>query len=462
MWCGRAAGRSAPPSDDVLALARSYLELEDVARRATIAARLDVSGCDPLAVVKALRPAPEPGIAPGYRRAEPFRSPTLRERYPDDLLYYTIPATYDPQRPTGMAIILHGGSRGTDRSMPHWYMRNDGRGSGLAEALDAIGFVGVAPSAPVSESSWVRWCLPGGEDYVRDVIVEFQERLSIDPDRVFLIGHSMGGFGAYHHVQVQPDRFAAVLVSAGSWYHAFWPVIRGTPLWIVHGARDSEPGGRPHFTDVAFARLADRLLTEQGIAHAYREHPDQHSLPFGMTDVRHFIERMPDVRRDPLFPRVAVVRPRGWRAGEFRDAPHNRWLSLLEVRPGDIAFDAARHGGPGQFWGMPRENWEAWHLVHDRQKRSGAMVEACYRGDNHFDLTTRNAARIAIWLHPAMVDFAQPVRVTVDGALLFNERVEPSVSVALDACERRRDWGLIYSGRVEFVVPADAPPGAPP
>ena len=54
-------------------------------------------------------------------------------------------------------------------------------------------------------------------------------RYNIDPNRVFLTGQSMGGWGGYHHVQVQPDRFAAVLTSAGAWRSAYWPVIRGTP-----------------------------------------------------------------------------------------------------------------------------------------------------------------------------------------------------------------------------------------
>jgi len=113
--------------------------------------------------------------------------------------------------------------------------------------------IGVGPSAPWNEDDHSRWCLPEADDYIADVVQECKTRFYIESDRVFLLGHSMGGFGAYHQVQRQPDRFAAVIASAGSWSLAQWPVIRGTAFCIVHGARDAELGARDRHTDVAFA-----------------------------------------------------------------------------------------------------------------------------------------------------------------------------------------------------------------
>ena len=48
-----------------------------------------------------------------------------------------------------------------------------------------------------------------------DVISECEERFNIDPDRVFLFGHSMGGFGGYHQALRGPDRFASIIISSG-------------------------------------------------------------------------------------------------------------------------------------------------------------------------------------------------------------------------------------------------------
>ena len=456
------AGRPPPVPADVLEAARQYIATTDGERRAALGARLDASDCEPVKVVRALRPAPAPDVKPGYHRAEHFLVPEFRKEYPDDLLYYVVPDSYTPERPAALAVVLHGGAKGTERTMADWYMRPDPKGSGLGKAFMEAGMIGVGPSAPVSTERWERWCLPEADDYLRAVIIEFQSRFNIDPDRVFLMGHSMGGFGAYQHVQVQPDRFAAVLVHAGSWYMAYWPVIRGTPLWIVNGIRDSEPGGRPHYTDIAFARLAGRLLKEQGIAHEVREHPGQHSLPNGMDPIRALIARMPETRRDPFQARVVVATPRGWTAGDMRDAPHNRWLSIVETEPGSLTYDTTRHKGAKQFWGMPRENWENWSLQHVRQERPGAMVDAVNRGGNRFDVTTRNVRRFSIWLHPRMVDFSQPVHVTVNGSPAFGAPVRPSVATALESYERRRDWGLVYPARITIPVPESAPEAGKP
>jgi len=436
----------------VLGAARDYLATTDREKREGLAAVLGASNCDSIRTVQALRPPPASDVVPGYHQAEHFLVPELRKRYPDDLLYVVVPESCTAKQSVPLAVVMHGGAKGIERTMAHWYMRPDPKGSGLGKAFMDAGMIAVGPSAPISTKRWERWCLPEADDYLRDVIIEMQSQFNIDPDRVFLLGHSMGGFGAYQHIQVQPDRFATVLVHAGSWYTAYWPVIRGTPLWIVHGVRDSEPGGRPHYTDIAFARLTAKLLTEQGIVHEVREHPGQHALPNGMPAIREFIARMPKLRRDPFQPRVVVVSPRGWRAGDLRNAPHNRWLSIVETMPGKLTYDTIRHEGAKQFWGMPRENWENWALRHARQERPGAMVDATNAGENRFEVTTRNVRRFAIWLHPRMVDFSMPVRVTVNGALALEQQVQPSAVTALASYERRRDWGLLYPARLEVLV----------
>ena len=274
----------------------------------------------------------------------------------------------------------------------------------------------------------------------------------VDPDRVVLMGHSMGGFGAYPQAQRQPDRFSVVLASAGAWALAYRPVLHGTPLWLVHGARDAEPGVRPHFTDVSYARFADKLLREQGLVHEYREHPRGHAIDDGREIYRAFLERMPHMRRDAYCAHVVVVTPRGWTANAMHEAPHNRWLSILETGKGKLTYDALTSEGPPQSAKMPLANWQGWRLIHTRRELDGTMVEAVNRGQNVFDVTTRGVKRFSLWLHPKMVDFSKPVRVSVDGKMAFHGPVRPTLSAALRSFERRRDWGLIYTAEIQVTV----------
>ncbi len=61
----------------------------------------------------------------------------------------------------------------------------------------------------------------------------------IDTDRVYVLGHSGGGFGTWASVAEQPNRFAAAISSAGwlaPWFDA--NAIKDVPIWSFQGAKD--------------------------------------------------------------------------------------------------------------------------------------------------------------------------------------------------------------------------------
>ena len=45
---------------------------------------------------------------------------------------------------------------------------------------------------------------------VMDVIAEVRRDYAIDPDRIYLMGHSMGGYGTWSVAMAHPDVFAAI------------------------------------------------------------------------------------------------------------------------------------------------------------------------------------------------------------------------------------------------------------
>ncbi|MBI4976424.1 MAG: prolyl oligopeptidase family serine peptidase [Spirochaetes bacterium] len=63
----------------------------------------------------------------------------------------------------------------------------------------------------------------------------------IDTDRVYVQGHSMGGFGTWTAVVEQPNRFAAAIASAG-WIGPWADVapIKDLPMWAFQGGKDKE------------------------------------------------------------------------------------------------------------------------------------------------------------------------------------------------------------------------------
>jgi pimeloyl-ACP methyl ester carboxylesterase len=430
-----AAPALALDQDAAATLSRQYLASDSRAERAQLARRLaDYDGpIDP--VLRQLSARTYQAARQSYYPHVHFITPELLKRHPRDLLYYLVPNGYRPDRPSGLIIFMHGGGKSTTANAPDNTLH-----SPTGDMLAATGMVVVGPSAPQA-SSYYRWCLRDLDQYLLDVILEAKSHFHIDPDRVFLLGHSMGGFGAYHHAQRSPDRYAAVVVNSGSWSRGYWPVIRGTPLCIVQAVDDARPGVRWHYTDVEYGRWTDRILTREGLDHLYLEHEGHHGIGYARPQLAEFFASAGRLRRDPYYRHVVLATPAGFRPSCSFPVRHNRWLTLNEPTKGSIEYDELLAHDHGTF--------DSWRLEHRVSTLSGSTIEAVNQGGNVIVITTRHVARFTVWLHPQMVDVSRPVRIFVNGRERFDARVHPSLLTALESYERRQDWGLIYPIKVE-------------
>lgn len=435
-------------------LSAEYLGTEDDDRRDELAQQLGEYDAISDTVIGRLRQRTHEPVKPGYYPEQNFSEPGLLEQHPDDLLYFHVPKAYRADRPCGLIIFMHGGGARSGRSWPGASIRpldtdeDDDENSAMGHLFDAAGLIAVGPSAPWNRKSWYRWCLPEADEYLADVILECKHRFNIDADRVILLGHSMGGFGAFHHVQRHPDRFVAVIAHAGSWDLGHWPVIRGTKLCFINGVLDAErkPNGdgwyRWHFTDIAYARETDRLLRKQNLDYVFHEHPAGHDICYGKPYIARFLSASRDLRRDPYAPHIAVATPLGYSRYHSSPVRHNRWLTMNKLSAGKIEFDELVTNDDEDL------AFDDWKLEHRKTQREGSALEAKNLGNNTIEVTTQHVTRFTVWLHPKMIDVSRPVRVIVDGETAFEGRVKPSLATALDSYQRRRDWGLIYPMQV--------------
>ena len=122
----------------------------------------------------------------------------------------TLPATYDPAKPTRLYVWLHGRQNQTTESEFLFAFPNSGPGrppvadQGQIQ-LDVFGRL---------NSAGYHWA---GEADVFEAIAAVQKRFRIDDKRILLRGFSMGGEGAWHIALHYPDRFAAAEIGAGTW-----------------------------------------------------------------------------------------------------------------------------------------------------------------------------------------------------------------------------------------------------
>ncbi|NLF07193.1 MAG: hypothetical protein GX594_04315, partial [Pirellulaceae bacterium] len=83
-------------------------------------------------------------------------------------------------------------------------------------------------------------------------------------------------------------------------------------------------------------------------------------------------------------------------------------------------------------------------------------IWAVYEGNNRFNLTSENARKARIYLHPKMVDFSKPIVVAVNGETVFDAKVEPDMKTMLDLVREFDDRSRIFHAAIDFDIATDA------
>ncbi|MDP9172060.1 MAG: prolyl oligopeptidase family serine peptidase, partial [Acidobacteriota bacterium] len=76
------------------------------------------------------------------------------------------------------------------------------------------------------------------EQDVLDVMAEVQRDYRVDKNRIYLMGHSMGGFGTWSIAQNHPDLFAALGPISGGGDATGMVKLRDIPQYVTHGDDD--------------------------------------------------------------------------------------------------------------------------------------------------------------------------------------------------------------------------------
>ncbi len=124
-------------------------------------------------------------------------------------------------------LFLHGaGTRGTQIEK----LRENVFFS-LTEALEDFPFVVFAPQC--SENTWFD-CFETLRDFARSL----SALAFVDPERIYLMGTSMGGYASWQLAMSCPDLFAAAVPICGG--GMYWNAARlvNVPIWAFHGGKD--------------------------------------------------------------------------------------------------------------------------------------------------------------------------------------------------------------------------------
>jgi predicted peptidase len=154
-----------------------------------------------------------------------------------------IPAHWNGRRPIATILFLHGsGERGMDNRT------QTKNGIRLLIAQDPDGFPALVVCPQCRDGA--RWTDPDMQDMALKALDQSIREFNGDPDRVYLTGLSLGGYGTWDLAQKYPQRWAAIAPCCGGIVYPDAnppstdprpPVaqkVARLPAWVFHGGAD--------------------------------------------------------------------------------------------------------------------------------------------------------------------------------------------------------------------------------
>lgn len=138
-----------------------------------------------------------------------------------------LPADYNTDTKFPLVLFLHGaGERGDDlEAVKKWGPPQ------LVANGKAFPFVLVSPQCPAGQ----RWDV----DAMAHLVDELAKKYSIDRQRMYVTGLSMGGYGTWAILAKYPKLFAAAVPICGGGDPATAESMRHVPIWAFHGEQDN-------------------------------------------------------------------------------------------------------------------------------------------------------------------------------------------------------------------------------
>ena len=164
--------------------------------------------------------------------------------YPGDRSFtLVVPTTYQSGTPAPLIIALHGYTANAPYADSYFQ---------LSKVADQKGILTVYPSGSKDSNGYLFWnATPSccnfdssavdDEAYLMSIIDSVSKDYSVDPARIYIVGHSNGGFMAHHMACKQSDRIAAIVSLAGATYSNTRSCKPTSPVSVlqIHGSKDA-------------------------------------------------------------------------------------------------------------------------------------------------------------------------------------------------------------------------------
>lgn len=328
--------------------------------------------------------------------------------------YIYIPSSYTPDRPWPMVLALHGvGGNGYEQVMA-W----------LKATTHNDEFIFAAPTYGSGF-----WWKEEPEKLVLSVLDKIKQDYHIDINSIYLTGFSSGGHGVWYMGIRYPWFFAAIAPIAGECpLPSLLVNLKNVPVFIIHGAKDT-------VIAVEAARDASSRLKRLHYNVVYKEMPElKHRFP--AEEAGKVLDWFRVNKRIP-YPKEIKF------STESSRYSMAYWIEITEFS--ELV---------GQVLGVYRDI--SGKLIRSEGSAETATVEADVRMENNeIYLTTHGIKALRLYLEDGLVDTGRPLRVYINGKLVYFEKVEKSVQGILDAARKRNDREALCSAYLDIKVPSE-------
>jgi pimeloyl-ACP methyl ester carboxylesterase len=175
-----------------------------------------------------------------------------------------VPQSYDGATPMPLVVMLHG-ALGDER----YFFSGMFDSSMIKGEAERRGYILAVPNG---RGRFANYSGPSQED-VFEVINAVTREYKIAANRVFLMGHSLGGFGAWLIASSNPEKFAAIAAlsggppAQGDALSGLLEKLKGLPALIIHGAQDG-------IAPVQLSRTMASAAQKAGLKVTHLEVPD--------------------------------------------------------------------------------------------------------------------------------------------------------------------------------------------
>jgi polyhydroxybutyrate depolymerase len=171
---------------------------------------------------------------------QPTVRPTLPPNFDDRPFEVFVPSGYDAATAAPLVILLHG--YGVTGAIQNFYFN-------MQPQAEARGFLYVYPDGTQNRLGITSWnatdacCQDGATDdvgYLTFIIDDVSSKYNVDPARIFLVGHSNGGFMSYRMACEAADRIAGIVSLAGATFLDTAQCAPSEPVNVlqIHGTDD--------------------------------------------------------------------------------------------------------------------------------------------------------------------------------------------------------------------------------